>query len=827
MIGQTISHYRILEKLGEGGMGVVYKAQDLTLDRLVALKFLPPHLSPDETETKRFIHEAKAASALDHPNICTFYEIAETADKKLFIAMAYYEGETVREKIRERPLPLQEAVSIAIAAAEGMAKAHEKGITHRDIKSDNIMLTRDGGVKIMDFGLARMAGGTKITKTGTTIGTVPYMSPEQARGEMVDHRADIWSFGVVLYEMITGQLPFKSEHEEAVVYSILNVEPEPITGLRTGVPMELERIVSKAMQKNASERYQHVDEMIVDLKSLSKRVEAASGERTPERRLLPRKRRLLYAGIGIFAVFAGVASYIFLPSKSLSVTGKSIAVLPFKNMSDGKEEEYFSDGITEDIITHLSNIGELKVISRTSIMQYKNSNKNLRDIAKELDVATVLEGSVRRAGNQVRIVAQLIDASSDEHLWAHTYDKEMIQIFAIQSDVAEQIAGALKATLSPALKERFESKPTESLTAYDYYLKGRDYYYRFHKQDNETAIGLFKKAIELDTNYALAYAGLGDAYGQRVQKFDYPLGWLDSSIEISTKALSKDPNCAEAYKALGLAYDTKGWTRKALEMYRKSLELNPNYFPALLNAGGGLCFLGDFVEGMKWMRKGLSMNPTSAISYYVIGHKYYLLTDDVNAEKCFRRALELQPDFVDVFNWIGQRYLLTGEFRKALEVNDKKFSLDHDTAAFLGRAGFLHLCFGSVTTAKEYLEQRAVRAGWTIELAYLNLKSAQRDSARKFLEGEIAQEMKDVDLGNEFPYDSYEIARRNAVLGRKSEALKWLRKVIEGGWVDYRYALVDYTMRDLREDDEFKRMIAEVKAKVDRMKQQVQEMEKE
>ncbi len=577
MIGQTISHYKILEKLGEGGMGVVYKAQDLKLDRVVALKFLPAALVDSPDERARFQQEAKALSGLNHPNIATIHDIDEV-DGERFIVLEYLSGGTLKSKIKALQssgqfLPLAQIVEYALQMGEGLAHARRHGTVHRDLKTDNMMLTEEGIVKITDFGLAKLRGGEHLTKSGSTMGTAGYMSPEQIRGEEIDYRSDIFSFGIILFEVTTGRLPFRGEHEAALSYSIVNENPISIDSLSTAVPSSLASVIACCLEKEKEKRFQGAEEIVAELRKVQPELSGTM--------VVQRKRSPLpwIAAVALVAV-ALIALYLFLPPKTASVERKSIAVLPFKNLSEEKENEYFSDGITEDIITQISKIGDLKVISRTSVMQYKNKEKSLREIGKELGVATVLEGSVRRAGNQLRIVAQLIDASSDEHLWAETYDRELTQIFAIQSDVAQKIAAALKAKLSPAEKERIEKKPTENLTAYDYYLKGREYYYHYRKQDNENAIELFKRALELDPSYALACAGLGDAYGQRFIKFGFNDAWLDSSIVTSTRAISLNPSLAEGYKALGLAYMAKGGHRKSLEANRKAVELNPSYYPA-------------------------------------------------------------------------------------------------------------------------------------------------------------------------------------------------------------------------------------------------------
>ncbi len=849
MIGQTISHYKILEKLGEGGMGIVYRAHDTSLDRDVALKFLPHYLTSDTIEKERFRHEARAASALSHPNITTIYEIGEH-EGQLFIAMEFVEGMTLKRLVESEPPSVRKVLEIAIQVGEGLAAAHEKGIVHRDIKSENVMLTPKGRAKIMDFGLAKVKGATKLTKAGSTLGTAAYMSPEQAEGEEVDHRSDIFSFGVVLYELLTGKQPFRGEHHAALMYSIINEDPLPLARFNEKAGDELQRIVSKALAKDRLERYQHVDDMLADIRRERKALEyaktahvrqtaaqaAAIQEAVPPAAVSKPRRRFLRVLVpAAISVAAVILVVLFNPfnlqigfRKTAAQDRKSVAVLPFTNMSGREEDEFFSDGITDDIIAQLSNIADLKVISRTSVMQYKNTSKNLRDIARELDVATVLEGSVRRADNQVRIVAQLIDATSDRHLWAHTYDKELTQVFAIQSDVARQIASALEAKLSPQEKELLGKKPTENLDAYSYYLKGREYYNRYTNRDNENAIELFKKALELDPDYALAYAGLGDAYGQR-QKYGFPRALIDSAIAVSNKAISLDPDCAEGYKALGLAYGEKGWIRKALEMYQKAVELNPNYHPAIGNIGYMKERLGELDEALRYQKRALDLDPMIPYSYLGVAGVYAMLGDYEKAVEWSEKALALQPDLTSAEWGLGIVDMERGENEKALGRARKILSAQPGDPMGLFLAAYAEFLSANYSRAEEYYDKMmAIDSTWGCSsLGYIYWKTGRKDEAQRMFSLALRNDEDRLEQGNEDPDILVDMAEVNAVLGKKAEACELLQKAIDAGWRNYRYAEVVPFFENLRDEDRFKQMMASVKAKVDEMRRRVEDMEKE
>ena len=688
MIGQTISHYRIIEKLGEGGMGVVYKAEDTKLKRTVALKFLTTQAVGSEEEKIRFIHEAQAAAALSHSNICTVYEIDESEGQS-FIAMEYIEGQSLKEKIETGPLKLDEATDIAMQVSEGLQRAHEEGVVHRDIKSGNVMVTEGGQVKIMDFGLAKLTGQTKLTKTGTTVGTVAYMSPEQARGETIDHRTDIWSLGVVLYEMVTGQLPFKGEYEQAVVYSIMNEEPEPMTALRTGVPMELERITNKTLAKSPGERYQHGDEIEADLKILRKELETPGkiqplkvGVEEPREKRFPKEpeqkpvwRLPAYVLAVLVLVVAGVVFYptIFKDSSipvEEQVDPKSVAVLPFSSITKTEDAESFTDGIHDDILTQLVKIRDLRVIARTSVIKYKNTDKRISEIGKELGVASVLEGSVRRAGGRIRIVSQLIDVKTDEHLWAETYDRDYTDIFAIQSDVAQKIAIALKATLTPEEIVYIEEKPTDNMEAYDYFLKGKHFWTTYAtKEGNQKAVDMFDKATELDPNFTLAYAWASIVHSvfYRVLIWDHTQARKELAKSALDKALALDPDHPQVHYAKGVYQE---WCLKdynsALREYEIAFSGEPNNSEIAQDLGVIYMRSGNWEKAEETLLKAYELNPLGFNSAYRIGRFYLHQRQFDRAQHYLNLAIQSDPEQAHYYRRKAFNYLDGfGDIKKA------------------------------------------------------------------------------------------------------------------------------------------------------------------
>jgi serine/threonine protein kinase/Tfp pilus assembly protein PilF len=740
MIGKTISHYKILEKLGEGGMGVVYKAEDTKLKRIVALKFLPINLIASQEEISRFEQEAEAISALNHPNVETIYDVDEVNGQK-YIVLEYIPGGTLKSKLKQlksedKSFSIGEVLDYDMQMAEGLAHAHRRKIIHRDVKTENIMLTEEGKVKLTDFGLAKLRGTVQKTKTGSTLGTAAYMSPEQVRGEEVDHRSDIFSLGVVLYELATSHLPFQGEYEASLSYSILNEHPASVKSLRPDAPQALEKIINRCLEKDKTKRYQRADEIVADLRALQQEI---SGSVT----ISVKHSKLPWVVAAVVVVLAVIFIILFYPRSGPSpASRKSIAVLPFKNMSDSKEDEYFADGITEDIIAQISNIGELRVISRTSVMPYKNSGKNLRGIAKELNVASVLEGSVRRSGNQVRIVAQLINAVSDEHLWAQTYDKELTQIFAIQSDVAQSIAAALKTKLLPEEKERIEKKQTENMEAYQLYLKGRYYWNKRSPEEMKKGIKYFEQAIEEDPSYALAYVGLSDSYAT-LGAIEYgglpPKEIIPKAKSAALNALEIDKTLAEAYTSLAnIRFDYEWDWSGAEKEFKQAIELNPNYAIAHHWYSHYLAAMGRLDEALFEEKRALDLDPLSLIINTQVGMVFYYSRQYDQAIEQYQKTLEMDPHFVQAHLALGLAYVRKAMVEEAVAEFQKVFTLSGGNPVSAALLAYTYAVSGKRSEALEILDglletgKKQYVSSFYIALIYLGL--GERDLLYKWLE---------------------------------------------------------------------------------------------
>ena len=652
MIGKTISHYRIVEKLGGGGMGVVYKAEDTKLKRTVALKFLAPELTRDEEAKTRFIYEAQAAAALNHQNICTVYEVGEH-DGQSFIVMEFVEGQSLEDRIKGGPLPVNDAISFAIQTGEGLGEAHEKGIVHRDVKPANIIITERGQAKILDFGLARLdAHQMKLTKMDTTLGTAAYMSPEQASGGEVDRRTDIWSLGIVLYEMITGQRPFAGDYEAAIVHSILNDEPEPLTSRRSNVPMELERIVGKALAKNASERYPHVEDMLVDLRALRSDTQT---HRLPQTRKRPHRNIAMLtvgaAALVIIALGAAIVLRMLRPATEMqhhrAADGRTmIVVLPFENLG-APEDEYFANGTTDAITARLAGVSGLGVISRQSAIQYKKTDKSTRQIGHELGVDYILEGTVQRERpgdptSRVRVIPQLIRVVDDTHVWAQTYDRDMSDVFRVQSGIAEQVARQLDVALLETERRAMEKRPTENLAAYEDYMRGMDHFENGNIADVEMAVGLFQKAVSLDPQFAEAWARLAMAQHHLYWVLDRP-GALTLEMEAAEQAQKLAPDLAETQLALGdVAYAQREFGQALEHFERAERERRSG------DAAAAICRtlrrLGRWEEALSYAERARRLMPRSySVRADYLGYTKACIRRFDEAEQDLNEAMSLSP----------------------------------------------------------------------------------------------------------------------------------------------------------------------------------------
>jgi serine/threonine protein kinase/tetratricopeptide (TPR) repeat protein len=668
MIGQTISHYKILEKLGEGGMGVVYKAEDTRLKRTVALKFLPQQLTSDSEVKTRFTQEAKAASALDHPNICTIHEIDETDEGELFMAMACYEGETLKERIARGPLPLEEAIDIAQQIGQGLSKAHAKEIVHRDIKPANIFVTDDGLVKILDFGLAKLVGQTRLTRKGTTMGTVAYMSPEQARGEEVDHRSDLWSLGVVLYEMVTGKLPFRGEHEQATIYSILNDEPKPLTDFCENIPKELAHVVEIAMAKSPNDRYPSVGDLLAALRSCQAHLKAEKTANVEDRgREMQRKKTLRYSSVAALVILLVVVGLFLAPERGEGIG--SIAVLPLENLSGDPEQEYFADGMTDELISNIAKVSALRVISRTSVMRYKDTDKSLPEIARELNVDAIVEGSVLRSGNRIRISAQLIHAAKDEHLWAESYERDLRDILSLQRELARVIATRIDIELTPQEESALASTRSIDPEAHEAYLKGRYQWNKRTRDGLEKSVDFFERAIARDPGYAHAYVGLADAYIV-LADLDYraPRDCYPKAKELVERALEIDEHLAEAQNTQAYIKYSYEWNWAEAESgFKRAIELNPSYATARQWYSEYLCTLGRHDEAINESQRAQELDPLAVMIHTNTGIIFYCAGRfDQAIEQC-HKALEINDDFYLALYYLAQSSRERGQYDEAFE----------------------------------------------------------------------------------------------------------------------------------------------------------------
>ncbi len=839
-----VDHYRIVERIGAGGMGEVYLAEDTRLNRKVALKFLADRFSSDQSARDRFTREAQAVAAIDHPNIVSVYEVNEFKGR-LYFAMQHIEGKSVEEVIKGNKLHMSEIIRLAIQICEGLQAAHNKGIVHRDIKPSNILIDKDGRAKILDFGLATISGMDKLTQTGTTLGTLSYMSPEQVQAEETDLRSDIFSFGVVLYEMITGQRPFGGDSAAAILHAITHDEVEPLARFKSGVTDKMQQIVNKALQKERSLRYQTAADMLADFKQVTATEFPKQKSKTV---VTITALVILLIAMGVYFIFSN-----FLAKTTPEASSpKRIVVLPFENLG-AAEDEYFADGITDEIASRLASVSKLGVISRTSAVKYKNTNKGLPEIARELGVNYVLEGTIRwdKSGDtdRVRISAWLINVSDDTHLWAENYEWALTQIFAVQQEIALEIVNALNVTLSETEVKAFGEVLTLSMPAYDFYLRGNQYFYRGWKRtDLETAGELYSKAIELDSNLAEAYAMLSRVHSTTYwEYFDRSPGRCERAFELANKAQSLRSDIPQVYIALGYCYyhcqrdydnaliqfesglaiapsnsnlytalaavqQRQGKLLESLENQRTAIRFDP-FSHLIWPSHWEYCgVLRRFKEADEYLQKTIDLAPNLSIAHIYRASLPILRYGDIaESERILNDALNLTNLGESEYYW----WLL-----RMIKVTPQMISLTPSTdtvAYYLFKAQHNRLS-GESAQEKVYADSARNNLAHKIEesrddawfhsslgLAYAGLR--QQDSA--IVHSRIALDLLSTsDDYFDSPFLLFNFAEVLAIFDLHDEALEQLEQILDSpGFTSAAYLKVDPLWKPLRDHPRFKALI--------------------
>ena len=785
-IGSMVLHYKLLERIGSGGMGEVYLAEDTTLSRHVALKFLAQQYVSDSGCVARFKREARAAAALSHPNIVTVHEVNEYQGRPFF-SMEHVQGMSLSDYVTIKEPSIGRIADLAIQMCEGLSKAHELGIVHRDVKTANVVVDCDGRPKILDFGLASVRGAEKLTKVGSTLGTIAYMSPEQAHGQEVDQRSDLFSLGVVLYEMIAGRTPFRRDSDAATLKAITEDAAEPLARYRANVPEDLQRIITKLLEKDPTLRYQTASGVISDLKKLA--ISGQTGAITPIKK---RSSALtLILGAVALAAVAILVIVLLMPKQKGAESGgsKMLVVLPFENLG-GSEQAYFADGITEEITARLAGIQGIGVISRTSALQYRSTSKPLKEIGKELGVGYVLEGTIRwdRYGdtNRVRITPQLIRVADDRRVWSDIYERPLTQVFAVQSDIAGQIVRALDVTLGEGEQKSIESKPTENLAAYDFYLRGKDYIDRSESQkEYKLGLQMLEKAVALDPTFYKAHALLARYYS--AEYFQQYVGKerLQQAKTAAEKAFKYADGKPEGYLAMGYFYyyGNRNFD-KALEQFNVALKGQPNNVE-LLNA---IAYVqrrkGEWNESLANMLRATQLDPRSLDPTLEAASTAMVMRRYNEAEELVDRALALAPDIASCYfmkSWISlARY---GDLAKFKDILDKAGQfVDKDRLAFQWEIYYWmsHDCQTALTQAKSVGD-----GSFRDSVDYYSSKAefyeclGDKTNCRIYNDSALAVAQDRLRQHPDASYLHSALAYALAGLERKQEAIKEARKAVE------------------------------------------------
>jgi eukaryotic-like serine/threonine-protein kinase len=795
VIGETVSHYTILERLGGGGMGVVYKAEDIRLKRFVALKFLPPELTRDAAAKEHFEQEARTASALDHPNVCTIHEIDETADGQVFICMAFYDGESLRSRLARGPLSIEETLNIVIQAAEGMRQAHEHGIVHRDIKPANVMLTRDGVPKIVDFGIATLVGRPRGGDAGEIAGTVSYMSPEQARGDPLDQRTDIWSLGVTMYEMLTGRLPFIAEGEQPVLEAIIQQDPPPLESLRTGVPAPLAAIVAKCLRKRPHERYQRAGDLIADLKAVRRALTSATVSTLPgappyssvRRRLRPAITLPVGAAMLALVVLAAVPAARSVVQRWLKISvvpaQQHMAVLPFTNIGDNPANRAFCDGLTEILTSTLSEFerfqGELWVVPATEVRT--REVKSASEARKLFNVNLVFTGGVQREGDRLRLALNLVDTENLRQLRSKVIEGTPADLASLEDRVVAAMAEMLDVQLKPDEKKELTAGGTTVAAAYDLYVQARGALGAYQgDRDPSKAAALFRQAIALDPEFALAHAGLANAYLELFfWKKDPHL--VDEAVESARRAVELNDRLAEVHATLGEIYRTTGKYEDSVREFQHALELDPRSSSAFAGLARAFDALGKLEDAEATYKQAIALRPGYWVTHSRLGNFYAAHGRYDDAEKQLQNAISLAPENVWGYNDLGALYFTLGRYGEARKMFERAVSIQPSYTLYsnLGTLAFIQRDWAEAVAKCEQaraLDDRDYVLWGNLAVAYHWL-GGHEEQSRETLKKAIALAEQQLAVNPRNTPVCADLASYHAMLGEKDQALAYIRKV--------------------------------------------------